>query len=644
MIKLIYKAAKPYLYPNLARSMTKRQGERGDYYSTQVLSLVHAFKAGWYMLELQANGCFELAQLEFRFENKQGLPFPIRANKLMKRIIYLANPAGQLELDFKVYGEGRLTQLRLVPIKASFAQDRMLQRLLADPLANQASLLSKLKQRAALKHVELNQVIFAAYNKLFCQTTEADYHYWIEELELDLIKKFECLSQTNDSTYVETDYQCLLASDCTLYPSSKTLLMKFLNQHPEAVLVYPDQDLIDDYGNRSKPWFKTAWNYDLFLSQDYISSGFVCKAAWYAEHQALFTNLGTQQALAILLPSMTAQQILHLPLVLVHQLSSAANHAGFDVNYALERAHLLKSRILGLEAVKANQAGLVFDFKIPEPKPLVSLIIPTRNKLTILKPCVMSILEKTSYENYEILILDNQSSDQDILAWFTEIQANPRVRVLAYNHPFNYSAINNFGVQQARGSIIGLINNDVEVIAGAWLSEMVAHACREEIGCVGAKLYYSNGQIQHAGVILGLGHVAGHAHRFAGHDSAGYYQRLQLVQNYSAVTGACLLVRRALYEQVGGLNEHDLPVAYNDVDFCLRVRALGYRNLWTPHAELYHHESVSRGEDDTPEKKARFDKEVAYMRTTWSKELEDDPCYNPNLSRLREDFSLREIF
>jgi GT2 family glycosyltransferase len=172
---------------------------------------------------------------------------------------------------------------------------------------------------------------------------------------------------------------------------------------------------------------------------------------------------------------------------------------------------------------------------------------------------------------------------------------------------------------------------------------MVAQASRPEIGCVGAKLYYSNGQIQHAGVILGLGHVAGHSHRFAERHSDGYYGRLKLVQNYSAVTAACLVVQREIYEQVGGLNERDLAVAYNDVDFCLRVRAAGYRNLWTPHAELYHHESVSRGEDDTPEKKARFDKEVAYMRATWAEELKNDPCYNPNLSRLREDFALREF-
>ncbi|MEZ5479920.1 MAG: glycosyltransferase [Thiolinea sp.] len=233
--------------------------------------------------------------------------------------------------------------------------------------------------------------------------------------------------------------------------------------------------------------------------------------------------------------------------------------------------------------------------------------------------------------------------EPETLAWFEQIVQDKRVRIIPYDQPFNYSAINNYGVQHARGSVIGLINNDVEVISPGWLTEMTAHACRPEIGCVGAKLYYSNGQIQHAGVVLGLGDVAGHAHRFFARDAEGYHGRLKLAQNYSAVTGACLLVRREIYEQVGGLDAENLAVAYNDVDFCLRVREAGYRNLWTPYAELYHHESISRGKDDTPAKRVRYEQEVAYMKSRWGRELENDPYYNPNLSRKREDFSLREF-
>ena len=213
--------------------------------------------------------------------------------------------------------------------------------------------------------------------------------------------------------------------------------------------------------------------------------------------------------------------------------------------------------------------------------------------------------------------------------------------MLQWNHPFNYSAINNFGVSESRGEIIGLINNDIEPINADWLGEMVGQVQREEIGCVGAKLYYPNNTVQHAGVILGIGGVAGHAHKYFHRTESGYFSRLMLTQNLSAVTAACLLVRREVFEAVGGLNEAHLAVAFNDVDFCLKVREAGYRNLWTPLAELYHHESVSRGQDDNPEKQARAQREVSYMLETWGEQLTTDPYYNPNLTLVHEDFSLR---
>lgn len=620
MIKLIYKAAKPYLYPNLLKKASVQTEVISKPASTKTIEIAQELKAGWYMLELKAKGEFASAELDFYSAGQQRFPMTLRANQLMKRIIYLLNDTSQIQLDFKVFGQGELTQLRCVPIKESFAVDRMLRRLAGNAIAP-AEVMSKINKRATAKKLELKQVLFTAYNKLFCKVTEADYQYWIEEREPDLIEKY--LGHPAQTPIEAEDYVCVLAPDYQMDEVSKELLMRYLSQYPEAVLVYADEDQFDRFGHRVNPWFKTDWNPDLFLNQDYISKGFVCRRAWYEQHQHLFVNLGHSQALSKLLPKLSSQQILHLPLVLIHRL-----HTNQAVSIIEQPAVLNKP----------------LDFQLPESQPLVSLLIPTRNKLDILKPCVESILEKTSYKNFEIIILDNQSTDPDILDWFQGVQANNQVKVIRYDHPFNYSAINNFGVLYAKGSIIGLINNDVEVISANWLTEMVTHACRQAIGCVGAKLYYSNGQIQHAGVILGVGHVAGHAHRFAERDAEGYFERLKLVQNYSAVTGACLLVRREIYEQVGGLNEQDLPIAYNDVDFCLRVHAAGYRNLWTPHAELYHHESVSRGEDDTPEKKARFDREVAYMRATWATELDNDPYYNPNLSRVREDFSLRDFF
>ena len=268
--------------------------------------------------------------------------------------------------------------------------------------------------------------------------------------------------------------------------------------------------------------------------------------------------------------------------------------------------------------------------------------MPTRDGIEILKPCVDAILSLTNYPDFELLVLDNQSSCKETLAYFDELtERDDRVRVLQYDKPFNYSAINNFGARHARGDVIALINNDIEPIDGGWLREMVSHAMRPEIGCVGAKLYYPDDSIQHAGVVLGIGGVAGHSQKYYRRDADGYHYRLKLVQNYSAVTAACLLVRREIFEEVGGLNEEHLPVAFNDVDFCLRVGMAGYRNLWTPYAELYHHESVSRGADNNRSKRARALGEANYMRERWGDILFHDPAYSPQLTLAYEDFSLR---
>jgi GT2 family glycosyltransferase len=212
--------------------------------------------------------------------------------------------------------------------------------------------------------------------------------------------------------------------------------------------------------------------------------------------------------------------------------------------------------------------------------------------------------------------------------------------VLNYDKPFNYSAINNFAVKRARGAIIALVNNDIEVISPDWLTEMVSWAAQPDIGCVGAKLYYGNDTIQHAGVILGIGGVAGHSHKYFPRDHRGYFSRLKLVQNLSAVTGACLVVRKAVFQDVGGLNETDLMIAFNDVDLCLKVAKAGYMNVWTPYAELYHLESISRGAEDNPEKVARFASEVRYMQENWKTNSTHDPYYSPNLTTESEDFSL----
>jgi GT2 family glycosyltransferase len=281
--------------------------------------------------------------------------------------------------------------------------------------------------------------------------------------------------------------------------------------------------------------------------------------------------------------------------------------------------------------------------------PLASLIIPTRNGLKFLQRCVDSILEKTTYPNYEVVVVDNGSDDPATLAYLKTLndRTHPLLagsklsaRSLRYDAPFNFSAINNFAVAQTRGELVGLLNNDLEVISPGWLDEMATQALRPGVGCVGAMLYYPNDTIQHAGVIVGLGGVAGHAFRDFPRGTEGKFNRARLVQNYSAVTAACLLVKRSTYVEVGGLDEKNLTIAFNDIDFCLRVHAAGHRNLWTPFAELYHHESVSRGAEDTPEKHERFRGEVEYMMKRWPEEIRHDPAYNPNLTLELTDFTL----
>ena len=248
----------------------------------------------------------------------------------------------------------------------------------------------------------------------------------------------------------------------------------------------------------------------------------------------------------------------------------------------------------------------------------MSLIIPTYNGVDILRPCVESILEKTTYTNYEICIVNNRSDDEATLEFLADIQAHEKVSVLDYPYPFNYSAINNYAAEHTKGEVIGLINNDVEVIAPDWLSLMVTHVLRADVGCVGAKLLYSNELVQHAGVVMGYGGGAGHANKYLPNGRPGYMQRAIATQNYSAVTAACLLVKREDFENAGKLNETDLTVAFNDVDFCLNVLALGKRNVWVAEALLYHHESISRGHEDTLEKQKRFQAEVKYVGKIYS--------------------------
>lgn len=447
------------------------------------------------------------------------------------------------------------------------------------------------------------------------------------------------------------EYVALLDHDDLLTPDALLEVAVALERYPDAQLLYSDEDKIDTQGQRHSPHFKSGWNPELFLSQNYISHLGVF-------HRALLNKVGGFRvgyegaqdydlALRCVL-HLHPRQIVHIPRVLYHwrTLPGSTALGGGEKPYAQsagERAltdYLQQSGMLGRVACLANGYYRVLPPELPDPPPLVSLIIPTRNAHLLVQQCITSILQKTTYSRYEILLVDNGSDDPEALRYFAELALDPRIRVLRDDSPFNYSALNNHAARLAQGELIGLINNDVEVISPDWLDEMVSLALRSGVGAVGARLWYPDHTLQHGGIIVGLGGVAGHSHLKLRQDEGGYFGRAQLTQAVSAVTAACLLVRASTYWQVGGLEETHLTVAFNDVDFCLKLCEAGYRNVWTPFAELFHHESATRGHEDTPQKKARFASEVAYMQRRWKGVLGHDPYYNPNLSLVANSFTL----
>jgi O-antigen biosynthesis protein len=424
-----------------------------------------------------------------------------------------------------------------------------------------------------------------------------------------------------------------------------------IDRHPNASLIYSDEDKIDLEDRRFDPYFKPDWNPDLNYAQNYLSHLTVYRGELIRSLGGFRKGYEGSQDWDLILRAIEKippGAIRHIPKLLYHWRATPGSTAlqlaekSYPVD-AARRALADHFSRLGLAVDLSPVPGDHWrvKFPVPSPAPLVSLIIPTRNAVKLVRQAVKSVLQVTDYPNFEILIVDNGSDDPETLAYFEDIKrgTDPRLRVLPYPKPFNYSAINNFAVGEARGEILCFLNNDVEAIAPGWLTEMVSQASRPGVGAVGAMLYYPLNTIQHAGVILGLGGVAGHPFKEFPRGDQGQKNRLRLVQNYSAVTAACLAIRKDRFLAVGGFNERDLAVAFNDVDLCCKLIESGLRNVWTPHAEFYHHESATRGVEDTPEKKARFQAEIDYMMNTWGSLLMADPAYNPNLTLVGEDFS-----
>lgn len=438
------------------------------------------------------------------------------------------------------------------------------------------------------------------------------------------------------------DYVALLDHDDELAEHALYMVAASLEENPALDLIYSDEDKIDHHGRRFRPYFKSDWNPDLLLSQNYVSHLGVYRTAKVREVGGFRVGFeGCQDwDLALRVTEATvAEHIHHIPHVLyhwrtVHGSTSIGHEAKPYVAKVALRViaeHLMRCETPG-DVMPAWGSYVRIRRPLPQPAPKVSLIIPTRNGLHLLRRCVESIFAQTAYPDFEMLLVDNQSDDPATLAYLEELAHRPGIKVLSYDAPFNFSAITNFAVREAAGELLCLLNNDTEAISPDWLAEMVSHAVRPEVGAVGAMLYYPDDTIQHAGVIVGLGGVAGHWHLGAKRGMTGYSGRAALTQDLSAVTAACMVMRRSVFDEVGGMDEEHLPVAYNDIDLCLRIREKGYRIVWTPYAELYHHESASRGKDNTPEKRARFQHESDWMHERWAAWLENDPAYNPNLT------------
>ena len=424
-----------------------------------------------------------------------------------------------------------------------------------------------------------------------------------------------------------------------------------LNEHPEADLIYSDEDRIDADGHRHGPYFKTEWNPELFYSQNMINHLGVYRTSLVQQIGGFREGFDGSQDYDLALRVLgltTPERVRHIPHVLYHwRLSQdVQTFSTGNMPIAVQAAHRAIAEYFAScgKTVQVTNSSVPYWNRLirtlPDPPPLVTLIVPTRDRLAVLRTCIDGLLHKTRYPSIEIILVDNESREPATLKYLDSVQADSRVRVLRIKGAFNFSALNNQASAAAHGKVIGFINNDIEVIDPGWLGEMVTQVMQEGVGAVGAKLCYGDNTIQHAGVVLGMTGIAGHAHKNFPRNQPGYYGWLQLIRNVSCVTAACMIIRKDVFAEVGGFDEENLPVAYNDVDLCLKIRRAGYSIVWTPYAELYHQESVSRGSDQAPENVTRAKREFAYMKEHWGAALENDAFYNPNLSLAAEAFSL----
>lgn len=627
------------------------------------------------------------ADASARSVNNQTMPFPglrrlLRAVAMLRLALDLGgSPMGLWRKASALYGRGGLAGLRagFNKVATGSAADRCdyaewLRRYGAIDAPARAALHAGAADLAAAPHISLllprdnavpdllDQTIWSVRRQLYphwslCIAACADASAASRQLlarhcaEEPRITTVYLPQQGQRSAAINTaltmargEFVALLNQGDMLAEEALYWMAEALNRHPEAGLVYSDEDQVDAANRRFAPHFKPDLNYELLLAQNYIGHLTLYGTALVRGVGGLrsgFDGAEEHDLVLRIVERLAPAQVVHVARVLYHR-RAAVHSDNLEGPAAAGRlavaAHLARCGVAA-EVLAAPEAPSKHRVRYaqPTPAPLVSIIIPTRDRADLLGMCLDTLVARSSYANYEVIIVDNGSVEAATQTLFARLPT-PRVRILRHDQPFNFSALNNFAVRHANGSLVCLMNNDIEILTPDWLEEMVALAVRPDTGCVGARLWYPDGRLQHAGCVLGIGGVAGHAHKLLPRGDPGYFGRAVLHQSYSAVTAACLLVRRDVFEQVGGLDE-ELAIAFNDIDFCLRVRAAGYRNVWTPYAEMVHHESASRGNEDTPVKQARFAAEVAFIRRRWGAQFDSDPAYNVNLSGYFEDFS-----
>lgn len=458
---------------------------------------------------------------------------------------------------------------------------------------------------------------------------------------------------TNSALGIATgDYVAFLDNDDELSPYALFENVKELNRNHEIDILYSDEDKISESGKRTHPYFKSDWAPDTIMGNNYIGHFLVVRKSLVSSIGGFRVGFeGAQDHDLILRATEKTDKIRHIPKILYHwRMLDSSTAANTDSkNYAVDAGKLAIESALTRRGLKGQvkpsmYPGFYVTSYDVKKQDKVSVIIPMRDHVEDTKKCIESIIEKTRYNNYEIIIADNGSKEKATADYFDVLRQkySDKIRVIPMDIPFNFSKINNIAAKSAEGAYLLFLNNDTEVINSEWIDNMLGYAQLNHVGAVGAKLYYFDNTIQHSGVVLGLGGIAGHIHYNFAKNDPGYFGKLVIPTNYLAVTAACLMVKKKDFDEVGGFDEN-LVVAFNDVDFCVKLfDQLHLYNVVTPNAELYHYESKSRGYEDTPQKQKRFERETKILQSKWKKYIAHDPFYNPNLTRKYADYTIRQ--